>query len=54
MGRWAHILNQGKRVRVIGKNTDLSFSVEGRNWQVADGKINMPMVKSLRLSRKYS
>ena len=40
--RWAHILNQGKRVRVIGKNTDLSFSVEGRKWQVADGKINMP------------
>ena len=29
-------------MRVIGKNTDLSFSVEGRKWQVADGKINMP------------
>jgi len=40
--RWADVLNQGREVRIVGKNTDLSFSVEGRKWQVADGKINMP------------
>lgn len=40
--RWAEILNKGKQVRVIGKGTDLSFSVEGRSWDVADGRSNMP------------
>lgn len=40
--RWASILSQGKRVRVIGKNTDLSFSTIGRSWEAADGHINMP------------
>jgi aminopeptidase len=27
---------------VVGKGTDLSFSIEGRTWDVADGHINMP------------
>ena len=40
--RVADILNKGKSVRVVGKDTDLSFSIEGRTWQVADGKSNMP------------
>ncbi|UCF90443.1 MAG: aminopeptidase [Desulfobacterales bacterium] len=40
--RWADILGQGRRVRVLGRDTDLSFSVEGRTWTVADGKLNMP------------
>lgn len=40
--RWADVLNQGKHVRLIGKDTDLSFSIEGRSWDVADGHINMP------------
>jgi aminopeptidase len=40
--RWADILNQGKHIRVLGKGTDLSFSIEGRTWDVADGHINMP------------
>jgi aminopeptidase len=40
--RWAGLLNQGKHVRVVGKETDLSFSIEGRTWDVADGHINMP------------
>jgi aminopeptidase len=35
-------LNQGTRVRIVGKNTDLSFSVAGRKWMVFDGRINMP------------
>lgn len=36
------ILNKGKHVRLVGKKTDLSFSVEGRSWSVDDGRINMP------------
>lgn len=40
--RWAEVLNRGKQVRVVGKGTDLSFSVEGRTWDVADGHWNMP------------
>ncbi|RKX73324.1 MAG: aminopeptidase [Spirochaetes bacterium] len=41
-GRWVDILNRGRNVRVVGRDTDLSFSVEGRTWAVADGKLNMP------------
>lgn len=40
--RWAAVLDQGKQVRVLGKGTDLSFSVAGRTWDVADGRSNMP------------
>ena len=39
---WAEKLNRGKQVRLVGKGTDLSFSVEGRTWTVADGGGNMP------------
>jgi len=39
---WANRLGQGKHMRLIGKGTDLSFSVEGRTWVVLDGKLNMP------------
>jgi aminopeptidase len=43
--RWreqAARLEQGKYIRIIGRETDLSFSVEGRKWLVLDGRINMP------------
>jgi aminopeptidase len=40
--RWAARLSQAKQVRVVGKGTDLSFSVAGRGWEVADGHLNMP------------
>jgi aminopeptidase len=40
--KWAEVLNKGKQVRVVGKGTDLSFSIEGRTWDVADGHWNMP------------
>jgi aminopeptidase len=40
--RWAHRLNRGREVRLIGKGTDLRFSVAGRTWLPADGRINMP------------
>jgi len=35
-------LNQAGEIRVIGEDTDLAFSVEGRKWLSCDGKINMP------------
>jgi len=40
--RWSKILNNGKDVHVLGKGTDLHFSVEGRTWEVYDGHKNMP------------
>ena len=40
--RQADILGQGKEVHVVGKETDLRFSIEGRTWEVFDGKLNMP------------
>ncbi len=40
--RWAALLSQGKEIRILGYKTDLRFSVNGRSWQVANGKINMP------------
>ncbi|MFC1960807.1 aminopeptidase [Chloroflexota bacterium] len=43
--RWRALANQlehGQLIRILGKDTDLSFSVEGRQWMVFDGKINMP------------
>jgi aminopeptidase len=40
--RWAERLNRTSEIRVVGQDTDLRFSVEGRRWMVGDGKINMP------------
>ena len=40
--RQANILDQGKQVRVVAKETDLRFSIEGRTWEVFGGKLNMP------------
>ncbi len=39
---WARRLDGASSVRVTGKDTDLRFSVQGRKWLAADGKINMP------------
>lgn len=38
----AEKLDQTSEVRIVGKGTDLRFSVEGRKWLAFDGKINMP------------
>ena len=43
--RWQGIadqLNRGSHVRLIGRETDLQFSMAGRRWAVADGRFNMP------------
>lgn len=39
---WARRLNQADHVRIVGRETDLSFSVRGRTWVVGDGRRNMP------------
>lgn len=36
------ILDKGKEIRIIGKNTDIKFSIEGRKAEKGDGKNNMP------------
>ena len=40
--RWAENLSRASRIRIIGRETDLSFDVAGRKWVVGDGSINMP------------
>jgi aminopeptidase len=40
--RWEVQLGKGRTVRVTGKETDLTFSVAGRTWEAADGRINVP------------
>jgi aminopeptidase len=40
--RWAQKLTGSRQVRLTGRGTDLSFSVEGRTWVAGDGKINIP------------
>jgi len=35
-------LDEGKQVRIVGKNTDLTFSIEGRQGILCVGKRNMP------------
>jgi aminopeptidase len=36
--KWVESLNKGKLIRVVGKETDLSFSVDGRTWEYWGGR----------------
>jgi len=38
----ANVFQQGNNVRIIGKDTDIKFSTEGRIYEVGDGQFNMP------------
>ena len=38
----AQVFQKATSVRVTGKDTDLSFSTQGRLYEVADGHLNMP------------
>jgi aminopeptidase len=40
--RVAAILEKGSQFRIVGKQTDLSFSVAGRKWVIGDGRISVP------------
>ena len=42
---WAGLaaaLDGAREVRIVGDDTDLSFSVEGRTWKLFDGAMNLP------------
>jgi aminopeptidase len=39
---WADRLNRGNQVHLVGKETDLSFSTQGRTWVIGSGRNNMP------------
>lgn len=39
---WAEQLKRADQVHILGKETDLTFSVAGRGWMVGDGRNNMP------------
>ena len=36
------LFQAGETVRIVGKDTDLTFSTKGRVYEVADGHLNMP------------
>lgn len=38
----AELVNNTKRVRIVGEETDLSMSIEGRNAEESSGHFNMP------------
>ena len=43
--RWrglAEALDGTHEVRIVGDETDLAFSVEGRTWKLFDGRMNLP------------
>lgn len=42
MQKLANLLNKSDKVRIIGKDTDISMRIKGRNAVVADGDFNMP------------
>ena len=39
---WANQLEGSTEVQIIGKNTDLKFSIKGRTWELQDVNINIP------------
>ena len=40
--RRAEVLGEAREIRIVGPDTDLRLGVEGRRWQAADGRYNMP------------
>lgn len=36
------ILENSKKIRIIGDKTDLTLNVTGRKWVICDGRLNMP------------
>ncbi|MEK6922546.1 MAG: aminopeptidase, partial [Nanoarchaeota archaeon] len=42
LDRAMEIMSKGKEVRIVGENTDLRFSINGRKFVKGDGTCNMP------------
>jgi aminopeptidase len=40
--RRAEALSEAREIRILGPDTDLRLGVEGRRWEAADGRYNMP------------
>ncbi len=40
--KWMNVFQKADSVRIVGKETDLTFSTKGRVYVLADGKYNMP------------
>jgi len=40
--RRAEVLGEAREIRIVGPDTDLRVGGEGRRWQPADGRYNMP------------
>jgi aminopeptidase len=38
----ADSLSEAREIRIVGPGTDLTLGIEGRRWQAADGRYNMP------------
>jgi aminopeptidase len=38
----AESLSESREIRIVGPGTDLKLGVDGRRWQAADGRYNMP------------
>lgn len=42
LSRWADELDGARNVQILGENTDLRFSIEGRTWKTDQAVANMP------------
>ena len=42
LSKFTELLNKGSHVRLVGKDTDLNFSIEDRKWLAGTGKLNLP------------
>jgi aminopeptidase len=42
LGQRATTLTESREIRILGPGTDLGLGVEGRRWEAADGRYNMP------------
>jgi aminopeptidase len=42
LGQRATVLAESRELRIVAPGTDLRLGVEGRRWQAADGRYNMP------------
>lgn len=40
--KFQRVFQKGERVKIVGKDTDISFSTKGRKYVVDDGHMNMP------------
>lgn len=52
--KYAALMQRGDKVRIVGENTDLSFSIKGKKWITSYGERNIPDGEIFSEPRKYS